>query len=244
MASISKRLLAVASMVTPGSIVADIGCDHAYLSIYLIRNNICDRVIACDINKGPLDIARINVSDVELLDKIELRLSDGLHEIHAGEVDSVVIAGMGGKVMAKIIEEGSEVLEKVHEMILEPQSEVPFFRHFLEENGYRIISEDMVYEDDKFYPIIKVIHGQMDLEEEVYYRYSKILLREENPVLHQYLFKEKEYLGKLLAELSENKEVPKVAKRIDEVRYELALCQTALTIITDSALAENDRIIE
>ena len=226
-------------MITPGLTVADIGCDHAYLPIWLVREEISPHVIACDINAGPIERARENIEDVELTDRIEVRQGDGLSVIAPGEAGSVVMAGMGGKLMVKILDEGSDVLEKVSEIIMEPQSDVAFVRHFLQDNGYRIISENMVNEDDKFYPLIKAIHGQMNWDKEVYFRYGKVLLREENPVLHEFLLIEKDYCSRLLKELSENEEIPHVFVRMEEVKTDLALNADALQLVSEPGLFEN-----
>ncbi len=239
MPPLSERLKAVANMITPGLTVADIGCDHAYLPIWLVREEISPHVIACDINAGPIERARENIEDVELTDRIEVRQGDGLSVIAPGEAGSVVMAGMGGKLMVKILDEGSDVLEKVSEIIMEPQSDVAFVRHFLQDNGYRIISENMVNEDDKFYPLIKAIHGQMNWDKEVYFRYGKVLLREENPVLHEFLLIEKDYCSRLLKELSENEEIPHVFVRMEEVKTDLALNADALQLVSEPGLFEN-----
>lgn len=238
MALLSDRLKAVAEMITPGLPVADIGCDHAYLPIYLAREGMSPHVIACDINSGPILKARENVEDVDLSDMIEVRQGDGLSVIKPGEVRSVVIAGMGGKLMMKILDEGRDVLADVSEIIMEPQSEVAALRHFLQDNGYRIISENMVSEDGKFYPMIKAVPGHMDWDREIYFRYGKILLREENPVLHEFLLIEKQYCSRLLRELSENEEVPHIFVRMDEIKTDLALNADALLLISEPGLFE------
>ncbi len=244
MAILSVRLKAVAQMITPGLPVADIGCDHAYLPIYLVKEDVSPRVIACDINSGPVKRARENVDDVELSDRIDIRQGDGLSVIEPGEASCIVIAGMGGKLMTRILGEGMDVLEKDSEIIMEPQSDVPEVRHFLQDNGFRIISENMVSEDGKFYPLIKAIPGQMAWDREVYFRYGKILLREENPVLHEFLLIEKEYLSNLLKELSENEEIPHVFVRMEEVKTELALNADALMLVSEPGLFENGLVIK
>ena len=230
-------------MITPGLPVADIGCDHAYLPIHLAKEDISLRIIACDINAGPILRAKENIDDVELGDRIEVRQGDGLSVIEPGEVSSVVIAGMGGKLMMKILTEGEAVLRTVSEIIMEPQSEVGALRHFLQDEGFRIISENMVSEDDKFYPIIKAIPGQMDWDREIYFRYGKVLLREENPVLHEFLLREKQYLSDLLIELSENEEIPHVFVRMEEVKTDLALNTDALQLVSEPGLFETQREI-
>ena len=230
-------------MITPGLTVADIGCDHAYLPIYLAKENISPRIIACDINSGPILRARENIEDVELGGRIEVRQGDGLSVIEPGEAKSIVIAGMGGRLMIRILTEGGDVLRSVSELIMEPQSEVAALRHFLQDNGFRIISEDMVSEEDKFYPVIKAVPGQMDWDKEIYFRYGKILLREENPVLHEFLLREKQYCSDLLIELSENEEIPHVFVRMEEVKTDLALNNDALTLVSEPGLFEASREI-
>ena len=231
-------------MVTPGIPVADIGCDHAYLPIYLVREGISPYVIACDINAGPIIRARENIEDVDLSETIEVRQGDGFSAISPGEVKSVVLAGMGGKLMMRILSDGAEVLAGVSEIIMEPQSEVASLRHFLQDGGYRIISENMVCEDGKFYPVIKAVHGTMDWDKEIYFRYGKILLREENPVLHEFLLVEKQYCAELIRELSENEDIPHVFVRMEEVKTDLALNTDALQLLSEPGLFEDDRKLE
>ena len=243
MTILSERLTAVADMITPGLTVADIGCDHAYLSIYLAKHDISPRIIACDINSGPIVRARENIEDVELDGKIEVRQGDGLSVIEPGEVESVVLAGMGGKLMARIISEGAAPLADVSEIVMEPQSDVGYLRHFLQEGGYSIISENMVCEDDKFYPVIKASHGRMDWDSEIYFRYGKILLREENPVLHEFLIREKAYLSGLLRELSANEEIPHVFVRMEEIKTDITLNNDALLLVSEPGLFEEGREI-
>lgn len=228
-------------MVTPNLPVADIGCDHAYLPIYLTKENISPYVIACDINAGPVMRAKENIEEVDLSENIDVRQGDGLSVIEPGEVKSVVLAGMGGKLMIRILTEGADVLAHVSEIIMEPQSEVAMLRHFLQDNGYRIISENMVSEEDKFYPVIKAVPGSMDWDREIYFRYGKIILREENPVLHEFLVREKNYLLGLLKELSENEDVPHIFVRMEEIKTDLALNADALHLVSEPGLFEDIR---
>ena len=243
MALLSDRLKAVAEMITPGIPVADIGCDHAYLPIQLVKEGISPHVIACDINKGPVLRARENVKEAQLEDKIEVRQGNGLLAIEPGEAECVVLAGMGGPLMEDILTAGEEVLGRVSEIILEPQSETGALRHFLQDKGYRIISENMISEEGKFYPIIKAVPGTMDWGLEIYFRYGKILLREENPVLHEFLLREKKHCSDLLRELAQNEDIPHVFVRMEEVKTDLALNADALAIVSEPGLFENNRII-
>ncbi len=244
MALLSDRLKAVAEMITPGIPVADIGCDHAYLPIYLVKEGISPLVIAGDINSGPVIRARENVDDAELGEKIEVRQGNGLSIIAPGEVQCVVLAGMGGPLMEDILLAGKSVLEHVSEIIMEPQSEVGQLRHFLQDNGYRIISENMVSDENKYYPVIKAVPGKMTWEREIYFRYGKILLREENPVLHEFLLREKKHLSDILRELAPNEDIQHVLVRMEEVKTDLALNADALQLVTEPGLFEDIRLIQ
>ncbi len=108
---LSKRLERIASFVQPGSRVADIGTDHGYVPIWLVQKGVCPSALAMDVRKGPLERAEEHVEEVGLSGKIELRLSDGLAKLKAGEADTVVIAGMGGKLTCRILEQGRHVGE-------------------------------------------------------------------------------------------------------------------------------------
>ena len=156
---LSKRLYAVASLVTEGASVADIGTDHGYIPIYLTEQKIASKVIALDINKGPLERARMHIIGHGLKDQIETRLSDGLKAVDPGEVDTMIAAGMGGGLVIKILEEGKDVVDQLYTCILQPQSEIQRVREYLATNHLKIIAEDMVEEDGKFYPMMKVVHG-------------------------------------------------------------------------------------
>ena len=230
---LSERLTAVANLITPGLRVADVGCDHGYLSIHLIKNNISRHVIAMDVRVGPLERAMDHVNEAGLEGDIELRLSDGLDALNEDEVDCVVLAGMGGRLMIDILDRGSERCLEIQEFILQPQSEIETLRHFLEDNGYRIISEDIVLEDDKFYPMMKVIHGNMDLGSDVYYRYGSILLREQHPILRAYLRRERNMLLEIRTGLLASEETERVEARLREIAGDIA--------IVDQAIAMTDR---
>lgn len=154
---LSRRLQAVADMVTKGNRVCDVGCDHGYVSIYLVKQGISPRVLAMDVRGGPLGAAREHVAGQALEDRIETRLSDGLHNYNIGEAQSLVCAGMGGRLMRRILEEDKVKTDSFRELILQPQSEIEQFRRFLRENEYLIQDEDIVEEDGKFYQVIRAV---------------------------------------------------------------------------------------
>lgn len=153
---LSERLLMIASMVTPGMRVADIGTDHGFVPIYLILNDISPEVYAMDVRKGPLDRAKEHVAEYGLADKIHTRLSDGLEKLAPGEADTVTCAGMGGPLMQKILENGNPREKGIKEMILQPQSELMEFRQYLRDNKYNLLDEKTLCEDGKYYFLMKV----------------------------------------------------------------------------------------
>lgn len=150
---------AVVSMVPPQSfIIADVGCDHAYVSIALRKRNMAKKVIAMDVRTGPLNIARKNIQEAGYTEDIDIRLGDGLEKLESGEADTIIIAGMGGLLMNGILERGKKCLlteTKKPVLILQPQSDIAEVRKFLYRQGYHIVCETMLEEDGKYYTVIK-----------------------------------------------------------------------------------------
>lgn len=184
---LSKRLKAVVELVTIGNRVADIGCDHAYIAISLIKEKIATAVIAMDINKGPLERAKANIENFGYTSLIETRLSDGAKMLKAGEVDTVLIAGMGGGLMIKILSESKEQVAKAFELVLQPQSEVAHVREYIHKVGYKIVEENMLEEDGKYYVMIKARKGRERYNKKVYYLCGKLLLQSKNGILKEFL---------------------------------------------------------
>ena len=201
---LSKRLLAAAGMVTKGNIVADIGCDHAYTSIYLCQAGIAPKVIAMDVNKGPLVGARAHVEEAGLTEQIDIRLSDGLQKLVPGEADSVLLCGMGGLLMIKILSDYPETTASLKELILQPQSEVGEVRRYLHKQGYEITKEHMLKEDGKFYVMMRAVKSEVpqQYETECDYIYGKLLLEEKNPVLAEFLDREHRLRADVLTALA------------------------------------------
>ncbi|MCR4922456.1 MAG: class I SAM-dependent methyltransferase [Lachnospiraceae bacterium] len=241
---LSERLITVAKMVTPGLKVADVGCDHGHLAIYLVENKIAPFVYAMDVNKGPLERARVNIERDDCAHSIKTILSDGLKELKPGEGESVVMAGMGGPLMAEILEASKEVCREAREFILQPQSEIAMVRHYLQDHGYSIKSEDMVYEDEKFYTVIKAVHGDMNWDREVFFQYGKILIKERNPILLQYLYMQRKKLGALLGQLVNGILTDRIKKRIEEVKEELIYNEQAISIMEETHPVEIERVLK
>lgn len=154
---LSDRLMMSAKMVTKGIRVADVGCDHAHTDIWLVKEGIAKHAIAMDVGEGPLSHASANIRLYGLENQIETRLSYGLDELQPGEVDCVVIAGMGGTLTTCILNKGRKVLEGVQELVLQPQSDIWMVRRFLREHGFVIVDEDMCIEDGKYYNSMRAI---------------------------------------------------------------------------------------
>ena len=228
---LSKRMTAVANMVSPGSITADIGCDHGFVSIYLIEQHVCSKVIAMDINDGPLKRAKEHIAQRNLSKYIEIRQSDGAKALNYCEdaekhleVDSMIAAGIGGRLMIKIMEDSMEKILSMKEIILQPQSEIAKVRHFLIKHGFSIVNEDMVFDEGKYYQIIKAIPYTKEKRALTLYEewYGPILIKEKNPALCQYLLSEKEKYEGILSHIEKNK---------DSVTERLQLITTTLGFI-------------
>ena len=157
---ISKRLLCCASMVTPGSRVADIGTDHGYLGIYLLQTGAARHVIACDLRKDPLENARRNAKLFGVDGEMELRLSDGLEKILPDEVDTVVMAGMGGDLIQKILSQCPWRKREGLQFILQPQSAGNVLRRWLCEDGFEIRREEPVQDGHFLYTVMDIRQGE------------------------------------------------------------------------------------
>lgn len=187
---LSKRMSAVAQMVPAGHITADVGCDHGFVSIYLIEHGICPHVYAADVRSGPLARAKQHIEESGLAAYITPVLSDGLKAVPVGKTtdyreaeekngltarqnaagsadaaegaDVMIAAGMGGKLTIRILSDVPEKTKQLSYLILEPQSEVWLVRRWLFENGFVIVDEDMVWEEGKFYPVIRAKNSRCE----------------------------------------------------------------------------------
>lgn len=157
---ISKRLLCCASMVQSGSRVADIGTDHGYLGIYLLQSGAARHVIACDLRKDPLENARRNAKLFGVDGEMELRLSDGLEKILPDEVDTVVMAGMGGDLIQKILSQCPWRKREGLQFILQPQSAGNVLRRWLCEDGFEIQREEPVQDGHFLYTVMDIRQGE------------------------------------------------------------------------------------
>ncbi len=193
---LSKRLQTVADFVTQKT-VADIGTDHGYVPIYLHKKGVAEKIIACDINKKPLEKARENIQRANAQNVILTRLGNGLEPIRPQEVQSIVIAGMGGMLMISLLENAPHVVQTVNELVLCPHLDVAKVRKYVQKIGFYIAEEKMILEEGKYYTILHMLRGKEAYEKEIEYIFGKILLQRRDTVLKQYLKKEKIRLEKI-----------------------------------------------
>ena len=233
---LSVRLQAVADMVSKGRRVADIGCDHGYVSIYLYRQRQCERVIAMDVKKGPLERATTNIKRYGLSEYIDVRLSDGTAALQPGEVDTLLMSGMGGRLTIRILEEGFARLGRFEELVLQPQSELFLVRAFLRQQGIKIVDENMVVDDGKFYTVIKAqpmvqdesqavicvnAQGESKYRQIVEDYFWPVLLKKRPEAFLMYLQKESEKTKQLLEQVTKQ-------ERRDELQTYLSYVEEAL----------------
>ncbi|SHI37125.1 tRNA (adenine(22)-N(1))-methyltransferase [Parasporobacterium paucivorans] len=220
--NLSKRLNTVASFVTPGRILADIGTDHGYIPILLVSKNIIPQALAMDVNEGPLQRASANIIEAGLQDRIIVRLSDGLKELKPGEAEAILIAGMGGMLIKRILQNGMELVRSAKELVLSPHREEDEIRRFLHKEGFLIAREEMIKEDGKFYVIIKALSGEEEYEKEIFYKFGYLLLKQKNPVLQEYLIAQKKKAEKIIYDIREsgsNKNPEKIKELEEEIVY-------------------------
>lgn len=159
---LSPRLRAVAGWVPPGARPADIGTDHGLLPVWLLQKGVAERVIAADLRAGPLEAARRTAARYGMEDRISFRLCDGLTGISPGEIDTAVIAGMGGETILGILSAAPWILAQETLLLLQPQSAFPELRGWLGESGYRISREKIVREGDRLYTVMEVRAGPQE----------------------------------------------------------------------------------
>lgn len=219
---LSQRLLKIASQIPSGSKVADIGTDHAYLPIYLVKNDVANYAIAMDINKGPLEKADSNITKYRMDNYVETRLSNGLKKLKPSEVDVVVVAGMGGLLICDILNNGLDVVKSVKRLVLQPQTEQPEVRKLLHRLGFSIVNEIMVEDAGKYYNIITAEPGVEEYSNEADYTYGALLIKNRDKVLKQVLVNKLSSLDRLRDNLDKQKDSEAVRSRITEIASEIS----------------------
>ncbi|WP_173277460.1 MULTISPECIES: tRNA (adenine(22)-N(1))-methyltransferase TrmK [unclassified Streptococcus] len=200
---ISKRLELVASFVPQGTILLDVGSDHAYLPIELVERGQIEGAIAGEVVEGPYQSAVKNVEAHGLKEKIQVRLANGLAAFEeTDQVSVITIAGMGGRLIARILEEGLDKLANVECLILQPNNREDDLRIWLQDNDFQIVAESILEEAGKFYEILVVEAGKMKLSASDV-RFGPILSKEVSPVFVQKWQKEAAKLEFALGQIPE-----------------------------------------
>ncbi|HBF0341568.1 TPA: SAM-dependent methyltransferase [Clostridioides difficile] len=188
---LTDRLLKIASLVSDGKKIADIGTDHGYIPVYLLKEGKVPFAVLADVNKGPLDNAHKEVIQNNLLDKVDLRLGSGIEILEIGEVEEVIIAGMGGILISELLEAKKEVAHNVEKLILQPMQAQEELRYYLLNNRYEILEEVLVREDFRIYEIIvaKYTGKNTIIEDEIYYEVGIKLLENKDSLFNDFIEK-------------------------------------------------------
>lgn len=160
---LDKRLKQVVDYIPKGSILADIGSDHAYVPCYAVQQGLIARGIAGEVNVGPMEAAQAQVDLIGARDVIDVRLGDGLAVLKKDEATCISICGMGGSLIRSILESGKDKLGAVERLVLQPNVDGQYVREWLLENGYRLVEESIVEENDKVYEILVGEKGEEDV---------------------------------------------------------------------------------
>lgn len=170
-------------------VIMDVGTDHGYIPIELIKRNIAEKVIASDINKDPLKKAKLNISLEGLSSKIDLRLGGGLEPLKDNEAQGILIAGMGGNLIRDILENDISKVKNIDYLILQPAQNPEVLREYLYSGNYEVIDEDICLDEGKFYELFKVKYKENNSIklEDIFYEISPLLLKKKSEVFKQYL---------------------------------------------------------
>ena len=211
---LSKRLKRIAEHVDKCESVADIGTDHGYIPIYLVKEGICKKAIASDINKGPIEKAKVNVAFEGVSNKVKCLLGPGLNPLKVGEGNGVILAGMGGNLTRDILLADMDKVKKYDFIILQPAQNPEVLREFLYKNDYEIIDEDLIKDEGRFYELFKVKYNEnsekLVFEDELEYEVSPLLREKNHPLFKEFI---EEKINKCETILSFIKEDTEAAKK-------------------------------
>lgn len=211
--NISIRLKTIASLIDECNRISDVGTDHAYLPIYLIKMGICKEAIASDINIGPVEKAEHNIKREGLENKIICRLGAGLTTIEPYEVDCAIIAGMGGNLIRDIIEESKDVFKSLKYAVLQPVQNPDILRKYLYESGYDILEEELCIDEGKYYEIIKVkYNNEPKVLDDIYYEIGEKLICKRHPLLKEYINHKVNKYANILSYIDDETELAKLRR--------------------------------
>lgn len=217
---LTNRLGTLTKYVPQGSRVIDVGTDHAYVPIYLIKNQIATTCLATDINKGPLIKAEHNIAKYRIKN-IRLKQTSGLQGITEEDGDVIMISGMGGYLIIDIIKAAMPLAKSAKRMILQPQQDIGEVRKFLHQNGFKIVTEDFAKDDDKYYTIIVVEPGDESYDKSYEYTYGKCLIEKNLPLFKEWMTLKLQKLDTIYKAL-QNTESESAIRRQEELQREIS----------------------
>lgn len=202
---LSKRLKWIVEKLDKCDTIMDIGTDHGYIPIYLIKNNLANRVIASDINKEPLQKARMNASMEGVIGKVDLRKGGGLSPLINNEAQGIIVAGMGANLIRDILEADIDKVKSLDYIVLQPAQNPEVLREYLYTNDYEIIDEDICVDEGKYYELFKVRFkvGEYTKLEPIFYEISPLLLNKKSDEFREYLLSKIEHYKKVITFIKE-----------------------------------------
>ena len=210
----SLRLNEIFNLVDKNSIVADIGTDHGIIPIMLSKFNLAKKIIATDISENSLNKLKEKLKQNDNINNIETRVSDGLNSFFEYEIDTIIISGMGGILIKGILNTNLDIAKTAETLILSPNNSLDVVRKFLVNNNFKIIDEKDVFENSKYYQILKVSYGKDLFYEDYEYNYGKILIKNKSKNLKLFLENE---LNKYSLIIDKIEKSSMNTKRIDDI---------------------------
>lgn len=203
---LSARLKMVADYVNICNVAADIGTDHGYIPIWLVKNNICKRAIAADISKGSCNKAQNNINISRLEDKISVRCGSGLEVIDSSEdnVDCIIISGMGGLMTVSVLKSSAEAVNNASQLVLQPQRDINAVRKYVTDNGFKIIDESILKDNNKFYIAINCVKGRSEKYNEAELYFGKYIAKNNTDIFKEYIDIEINKIYNALLSIKEN----------------------------------------
>ena len=219
---LSERLILITELIPEGTMLCDVGTDHAYIPIYAVQKGICSKAVASDLRPGPVRTATRNVTKYKLESKIDVRLGGGLQPIRDNELGTVIIAGMGGLLITEILQESFEKSKNIDYLILQPMNAVEVVRSYLYEKGFEILAEKLAIEAPKIYNIICARWtGNKKKADEFDCYIGNRLLEDGDEFLQDYLGKRLGQLNKAILGMEQAKEKPDGLEKFKSIRASL-----------------------
>lgn len=223
---LSARLRAIADLIEPGTTVVDIGTDHAYLPIFLVQNSIVPRAVAGEVSRGPYKAAQNAINNANLEGLIDLRLGNGLKIVMPGEVDTAIIAGMGGTTIVNVLEDSPDVVKSLRRLIIQPMIAASAVRRWFSLNGWCIIDEVLVIDDGRMYEIIMAEKGSMAINEPILYEIGPVLWEKKPPLIKLHIERLISQTERILKEMAigdgESRKFYEHVKKLQELEAKMA----------------------